>query len=104
MRSERGVELLHHGLCSKNFEPRATDSDYFGFWCKKCNIISEIKAVLIDNRGRIIFNIYCPNCKAFDALKTHPDFGSRERGSMLSKFHLSPKLGLRIGKHEWDDA
>jgi hypothetical protein len=102
MRAERERELLHHGKCSGVFEPRATETDYFLFICTKCNAVSEIKAVIIDDQGRIIFNLYCPKCRSFDVLKTHPQIGSRESGATLSKFHLSSRLGLRIGT--WRDG
>lgn len=97
-------KLLHHGKCTGNFEVRNAGTDYFGFWCKKCNYQSEVTAILIDNAGRVIFNLRCHGCGETDALKTHPEWGSIKRGDPLLKFHLSPKLSSRIKRHNWDNA
>jgi hypothetical protein len=105
--------LLHHGLCTEEFEPRFLACDYYGFYHRPCvnerwHGLSEITAVLIDNSGRIIFNLRCKDCGARDALKTHPFLykskDERERvGDVLKLFHLSPKLKARCRAHWWDD-
>ncbi len=88
--------LLHHGKCSGIFIPRETDTDYIYFWCRKCMARADIVGVLIDNSGRIIFNLKCPKCGELDALKTVV--------KSLNQVHLSPKLAPRIKRHEWDNA
>lgn len=92
------IKLLYHGRCSRIFEPIYYDTDYFTFQCKKCREVSEIVAVILDDVGRIIFDLKCPKCGEFDALKTHPDFRMRKKDSGLSKFYLSSKLRERIGR------
>jgi hypothetical protein len=61
---------------------------------------ADIVAVLIDNQGRIIFNLQCRDCGAYDALKTTPSSNGKET---LKFFYLSPKLRDRIKKHWWDN-
>ena len=109
----RAHGLLHHGLCSEEFEPRFVGCDYYCFYHRTCanerwHGLAEITAVLIDNSGRVIFNLKCRDCGARDALKTHPFLfkskDERERvGDVLKLFHLSPKLKARCRAHWWDD-
>jgi len=105
--------LLHHGLCSEEFEPRHVGTDYFAFFHRPCRDrewhgLCNITAVLIDNRGRIIFNLKCKDCGFKDALKTSPNlFRIQEErlteSEILRVFHLSPKLKARCRQHWWDD-
>ena len=103
--------MLHHGLCSEEFEPRYVGTDYFEFFHKPCinrewHGLADITAVLIDNQGRIIFNLKCRDCGAKDALKTSPQLFRTNRLSeseVLQLFHLSPKLKARCRRHYWDD-
>jgi len=113
LKSLRIHGLLHHGLCSEEFEPRFIGTDYFDFWHKPCankewHGLCDITAILIDNQGRIIFNLKCRDCGAKDALKTSPQlFKTREErlseSEVLQLFHLSPKLKQRCRRHYWDD-
>jgi hypothetical protein len=113
LKSLRIHGLLHHGLCTEQFEPRWIGTDYFDFWHKPCRNaewhgLCDITAVLIDNQGRIIFNLKCRDCGAKDALKTSPQlFRSKEErlgeNEVLQLFHLSPKLKQRCRRHYWDD-
>jgi len=96
---DKAHRLLHHGNCSGEFKPKYIGSDYFKFYHKPClnkpNYgFCDIIAVLIDNQGRIVFNLKCEDCGAIDALKI---------GAPLEVFHLSPKLKNRVNKHWWDD-
>ena len=105
--------LLHHGLCSEEFEPRWIGTDYFCFWHVPCKNrewhgLCDITAVLVDNRGRVIFNLKCRDCGAKDALKTSPQLfrTGEERLSeseVLRLFHLSQKLRARCKPHWWDN-
>ncbi|MFC1755512.1 hypothetical protein ACFL96_19330 [Thermoproteota archaeon] len=96
--------LLHHGLCSEHFKPGFFGSDYFGFFCK-CKERADIYAVLIDERGRIIFNIRCNKCQVADAIKTITMlFTPAKKDFDLSRIHLSPSLKNRVSKHSWDGA
>ena len=105
--------LLHHGLCTEEFEPKHVGTDYFAFWHTPCATreqhgLADITAILIDNSGRIIFNLKCRDCGAKDALKTSPQlFRTREErlseSEVLRLFHLSPKLRARCRRHWWDD-
>jgi len=105
--------LLHHGLCTEEFEPRFIGTDYFCFWHKPCQNrewhgLADITAILIDNSGRIIFNLKCRDCGAKDALKTSPNlFRIQEErlseSEILRVFHLSPLLKARCKPHWWDD-
>ena len=106
-------KLLHHGLCIEEFEPRWIGTDYFDFFHKPCankpwHGLSDITAVLIDNQGRIVFNLKCRDCSKIDALKTSPQlFRSKEErlgeDELLKLFHLSPKLKARCRRHVWDN-
>ncbi|MEM3579590.1 MAG: hypothetical protein QXL54_05155 [Candidatus Bathyarchaeia archaeon] len=104
--------LLHHGLCSGEFSPRYVGTDYFTFYHVPCFRKGlehyghcDVTAVLIDNDGRIIFNLKCKDCGAVDALKTHPLLWHQkcESRNTLTRFHLSPKLKTRIRRHWWDN-
>ena len=113
LKSLRIYGLLHHGLCSEAFEPRFIGTDYFCFWhvpCKNADWhgLCDITAVLIDNSGRIVFNLKCRDCGAKDALKTSPQlFKTREErlteAEVLKLFHLSPRLKARCKPHWWDN-
>jgi len=106
-------KLLHHGLCTEEFQPRFIGTDYFDFFHKPCATkqwhgLSDIIAVLIDNQGRVIFNLRCRDCSKIDALKTSPQlFRNKEErlgeNEVLQLFHLSPKLKARCKQHEWDN-
>lgn len=87
-------EILHHGLLTGQFETILSGTDYFYFWCKQCQALAEITAVLIDNQGRIIFNLKCPKCGALDALKT---------AVYNRAIHISPQWKKNVRKHWWDD-
>jgi len=105
--------LLHHGLCSEEYRPRFIGTDYIWFWHEPCENrrnygLCDITGILIDNSGRIIFNLKCRDCGKVDALKVYPYlFKSREEreraGDVLKLFHLSPKLKARCRAHWWDD-
>jgi len=107
------AEILHHGLCSGQFFPLYVGTDYFAFYHRPCFEAkkepwlghSEITAILIDNSGRIIFNLKCRTCGFKDALKTHPYLWIPKKDPKYAfrRFHLSPKLKSRIGVHWWDD-
>jgi len=111
LKSLRIHGLLHHGLCTEQFEPRWIGTDYFDFWHKPCRNaewhgLCDITSVLIDNQGRIIFNLKCRDCGKIDALKTSPQLFRTNRLSeseVLQLFHLSPKLKARCRRHYWDD-
>jgi hypothetical protein len=114
LKSLRIHGLLHHGLISEEFEPRFIGSDYYNFWHKPCankewRGLVDIIGVLIDNHGRVIFNLKCRDCGKIDALKTSPQlFRTREQrlseSEVLNLFHLSPKLKARCKPHWWDDV
>jgi hypothetical protein len=97
----------------EEFQPRFIGTDYFEFFHEPCSNkpwhgLSDITAVLIDNQGRIIFNLKCRDCGAKDALKTSPQlFRSKEErlgeNEVLQLFHLSPKLKVRCKRHVWDN-
>lgn len=74
-----GRLLIHHGESKGEFEPRYHGTDYFAFRHKPCqgkenNGFCVIYAALVDNQGRIIFNLECHDCGRVDALKTHTFF------------------------------
>jgi hypothetical protein len=104
-------KLLHHGLCSEEFSPRFIGTDYFDFYHAPCSNkdwhgLSDVIAVLIDNQGRVIFNLKCRDCGKIDALKTSPQLFRINRLSedeLLKVFHLSPKLKARCTRHVWDN-
>ena len=61
-----GLPVIHHGM-EETFEIIPTQTDYFWFWHKPCRNeknhgYCEIYAVLIDNAGRVIFNLRCLDC------------------------------------------
>jgi len=60
---------FHNGFCSGKFEPRYIGTDHFSFFHKPCDEEAKIKAVLIDIKGKIVFNVLCELCKKADALK-----------------------------------
>jgi len=96
--------LLHHGLCRGEFEPRYVGADYFAFYHKPDNGYAMITAILIDNRGRAIFNLRCEKCGEEDALKTSPRLWTNfPEDRTIEFYHLSPKLRSRIGRHSWDN-
>lgn len=99
-----GLPLLHHGSNFGDFEIKMSGTDYFFAYHKPCRDkqnggFCDIYAGLIDNTGRVIFNLQCRDCKAVDAVKTTVPFG----GQGIERIFLSPKLKSRIGKHPWDD-
>ena len=105
-------EILHHGSLSAlkgEFEPRYMRTDYFIFIHKPCNTTAKITHVLLDDQGRIIFNLECIKCGKRDALKTHPHAFIPNRPDKLTEemrkeiFLLSPKYKKCCRKHEWDD-
>jgi hypothetical protein len=105
-------ELVHHGFCKGEFEPEYCGTDYFTWRHKPCiekgswHGHARITTVLIDNDGRVIFNLECRDCGATDALKTHPELwiSERKKPTPLKKlFHLSPKLRKCCSPHEWDN-
>lgn len=107
-------KLLHHGgdRCLE-FEATPTpknNSDYFGFKHKPCKESEhrgycKIIAILVDNVGRVVFNIQCLDCETIEALKTSGKmFGWEWNDFDLSIFYLSPHLKERIGKHWWDQG
>ena len=69
---------LHHGKCSKQFDVKYIDTDYFAFVHKPCRDKNAKnhghalpKYLILDNDGRIIFHLKCLDCGFEDALKTH---------------------------------
>jgi len=99
-----GLPLMHHGHNFEDFIPFKSETDYFFFQhvpCKdkKHGGFSDAYACLIDNTGRIIFNVQCLDCQAVDAVKTHAPF----RGQTTERIFLSPKLKNRIAEHPWDN-
>jgi len=108
-----GHPLIHHGDCSEEFEPRYQGTDYFSFIHQPCqgkenNGFSVIYAVLVDNQGRIIFNLECRDCHRADALKAHTFFLTKHetpegKEHTIEAIYLSPKLRQRVQKHDWDD-
>lgn len=112
MKMSRKKELLHHGLVTEEFNVVFTGSDYFTFFHTPCKDETEgsgghcdVPAVLIDNTGRVIFNLKCKNCGKVDALKMHPRMWEQPPDpKILERFHLSPGLKKRVGKHDWDDV
>jgi len=100
-------KILHHGLCTGEYEPFYVGADYFAFFHKPCKALAYPEKVLVDNEGRIIFNLKCIECGKRDALKTHPylfRLHERPKEMPLQKiFHLSPKLAKSVKKHWWDD-
>ena len=109
------LPLIHEGRCEGDFTLSfgCADTDYFAFSHKSCETKNNfgactIYAVLIDNSGRVIFNIRCEDCGKVDALKTHtylfaPSLVSKGSAHTVESIYLSPKLQERIGKHAWDD-
>ncbi|RLI44355.1 hypothetical protein DRO69_07575 [Candidatus Bathyarchaeota archaeon] len=108
-----GNKLLHHGLLSYAFRPLFIGTDYFTFYHKPCFDQRKepyyghckITAILIDNSGRIIFNLKCQSCGFRDALKTHPFLWvpNKDEKCVYKRFYISPKLKSRVKKHWWDD-
>ena len=105
-------KLLHHGDCTEEFEPQYTGTDYFTFRHKPCREEEKwhghslITAVLIDNDGRIIFNLKCRSCGKIDALKTHPFLWVRPKPNPFPHeqfFKFSPKLKGCVKRHWWDN-
>jgi len=106
------TRILHHGNCTKEFEPKYVGTDYFTFKHKPCTDKppfygnAQITHVLIDHQGRIIFNLKCRTCGAVDVLKTAPYLWIPERPKPLiytKIFHFSPKLKQCVRKHWWDN-
>jgi DNA-directed RNA polymerase subunit RPC12/RpoP len=98
------LPLLHHGAYSEKWEPLMSSTDYFFFQHKPCKDKEhhgscDIYACLIDNTGRVIFNLQCLDCKTVDAVKTTVPFGAKTP----ERIFLSPELERRIGKHPWDN-
>lgn len=62
-------EPLHHGKLLHIFEPKYVGTDYFYFFCRKCKNMVLTESVSFDHEGRLIFNLYCPNCQICDAIK-----------------------------------
>lgn len=96
-----GLPLIHHGHDFGNFEPFMTQTDYFLVQHKPCKDkknkgLCDTYACVIDNIGRVIFNVQCLDCQAVDAVKTHVPFG----GHTPDRIFLSPKLRSRIGTYE----
>ena len=107
-RLKKNNKILHHGACMPDkidFVPSSIGTDYFGFFCRKCDVEIWIYAILIDERGRIIFNLQCPECQKTDAIKVAVNFTtckySTEKGD--TKIQLSPTHKKNIGNHWWDD-
>jgi len=114
-----GLPLIHHGSASGVFVPMYFGTDYFAFTHEPCKKkkrsgFSIIYAVLIDNSGRVIFNLQCEDCGVVDALKTHTYFlaqGAPKRYRKykgkpihtIERIYLSPSLQKRVGRHDWDD-
>ncbi|HDD40377.1 MAG TPA: hypothetical protein ENG21_03915 [Nitrososphaeria archaeon] len=100
--------VLHHGLLTYEFRPIFVGTDYFCFIHLPCHSIADIERVLIDNNGRIIFNLKCRECGKRDALKTHPYFhrlSERPKEFPYREiFFLSPRLAECVGEHWWDDV
>jgi len=108
-----GLPLIHHGNLTEEFEPLYRGTDYFEFRHSPCRDkehggFCTIYAVLMDNQGRVIFNLECMDCGEIDALKTHTYFLAKDKAPRgkehtIEAIYLSPKLRKRIGKHSWDD-
>jgi hypothetical protein len=103
--------ILHHGLCKQEIIPQYVGTDYFAFNHIPCTNKEpeyghcEIIKVLIDNDGRIIFNLKCQRCGFTDALKTSATLWVLENREKPLKeiFQLSPNLKECIGRHRWDN-
>jgi len=101
--------LIHHGMCTGNFKPVYTGTDYFTFYHNPCQEKEHsghciITAILIDHEGRVIFNLKCRDCGEEDALKTTSTmWGTGQDRDKLGMFHISPKLKKRVKHHGWDD-
>jgi len=104
--------ILHHGMCKNEFSPVFIGTDYFTFYHKPCTESekwqghAEITSVLIDNAGRVIFNLKCRSCGAVDALKTTPNLfmsANSEPLRLEKVFYLSPKLKACVKHHRWDN-
>lgn len=101
------TEVLHHGLCSEEFAPSYVGTDYFEFFHKPCESFAYIMKILIDNTGRIIFNLKCSKCGKIDALKTlakNDDTGKTRITAPTKVFQISPGLKSCIHRHWWDTA
>ena len=105
--SERGrgnpFFILQHGSSVGAFVPMWVpnfDNDYFYFCCRRCGTrVIPIRAVILRGRrdaGRVVFNLYCPRCGNYDAMKVrvvaiydyHREryiYGSRENERELLK-------------------
>jgi len=102
--------ILHHGNCSGEFRPLYVGTDYFTFFHAPCRYKppyyghSRITKVLVDEAGRIIFNLECRNCGFRDALKTHPLLwiAKREGVDILKFFAFSPIYKKVCRPHWWD--
>jgi hypothetical protein len=71
--------LIHHGSCNGQFGI-SQSTDYLWIWHKPCKENKKkydgrclVTAVLLDNVGRVIFNIQCLDCHERDALKIAPE-------------------------------
>lgn len=110
-------KILHHGLCSEEFEPRFIGTDYFAFYHKPCvgeklgEGYCKITKVLIDEHMRIIFNLECLTCGKKDALKTIPWLWRSKEAKKTEKktvdeilkiFEFSPIYKNCVGRHSWD--
>jgi hypothetical protein len=93
-------KILHHGLCTGEFQPEFQGTDYFCFKHKNCvNThpeygLAKITKVIIDDAGRIIFNLKCDSCGKIDALKTSPHLWIpiTERKPTKQFFKISRKI------------
>jgi len=103
------MKLIHHGNCKGEFTPFFIGTDYFAFKHKPCDDsnhtgFSEITAVLIDNKGRIIFNLKCTHCGKTDALKTSRKIWNLKKPPENTEYiYLSPNLKNQIKTHKWDN-
>jgi hypothetical protein len=112
-----GRPVIHHGLggmMEEEWSPFYAGTDYFSFRHMPCKDkektgICIIYAVLVDNQGRVIFNLQCIDCGAVDAIKTHTYFLAKYDSPegirhTIQAILLSPKLRTRIKEHDWDDV
>jgi len=111
--NRRRKRVLHHGSpCNGEFEPKYWGTDYFAFVHIPCreNLkehkgTSHITKVLVDNQGRIVFNLKCRDCGTINALKTHPHFfrhpGPEEGFEPLDKIIQLATRYKQCAKYHW---
>ena len=77
MKQKNTKRFPHHGIADKEHspKPRYIGTDYFAFFCPKCNAFMNVIKIRQckggGDEGRLIFNCECYKCKYREAIKLH---------------------------------